>query len=188
MAPTNQLAYLYTDIQGLQNVLSIEGLTARVDDTNNGAPLSPIESSYITSAIIYGTSRVNLYLLSRYDAIQLAQSWIAYDFASYAAIMWLGARRGNPIPGSLKTHYEDCVEEMKLIRAGTAELPDCATRNAAYPAFSNSRLVLWGNLRKVRVERPISSDYTGGDPAGVPPFQQFADPIAEYLWDWYSPC
>jgi phage gp36-like protein len=174
------LNYTYTTEEDCQAILSIEGETARVDDLNNGQPLSPIEQNYVnTYAINWATARCNFYLMGRYNDSDLATSWTVNQWCTILACKWLCSRRGNPVPNSIQDLYEDTIKDLEQVRSGLVDIPDLGLRTAAWPAWSNIRVPIWGNLRKARVERPISEQTPQ-----VPPFNQNQDQTANWAFDW----
>lgn len=154
MAPT-ALTYVYTTSDDLDVILSMDGVEGRIDDTDDGV-LSTNEILYRSKAIYWATARVNFFCLSRYAASDLAQSWLVNDWCTILATYKLSLRRGNPVPGSLIELRDQAEEDMKLVHSGAYEISDIAQRNISWPAWSNVRVDVLYNLRRIRVERPIS--------------------------------
>lgn len=152
--PTN-LTYTYATEADIQGLLSVDGTTARVDDDGTGAQ-SATEAGYITQAIQYATDRCNFYLLGRYAAARLQQSWIVNNWCVIVAAHWLSMRRGNPPPGSVKALYEEAIEDMKLVQKGAQEVPGIGARGSQWPVWSNVRVEALYSLRKLRVEVQLS--------------------------------
>lgn len=175
MAPSVSLTYTYTTRADIEAILSFDGAQGRLDDDSSGA-LSASEQGFVTKAISWATARVNLYLLGRYAASDLATSWIVNQWSTIVACYWLCCRRGNPAAGSIKDLYEETMEDLKLIRSGEGQLPDVALRTAAWPAWSNVRIDILYRLRKARVERPLSERR-----GGAPDYQQHRDIGADFL-------
>lgn len=148
-------AYLYCTEADIQGYLSVDGETGRLDDDNTGT-LNTTEQGYLQQAIIYATTRVNFYLIPRYDAAVMYQSYFVNQLTVIVACWWLSCRRGNPQPGSLDDLYKQATKDMEQIHGGNFALPDAGERVAAWPAWSNVRVDILCALRKVRVERPIS--------------------------------
>lgn len=168
------LAYTYCTSAEVEALLSSDGLTGRVDDDASGTR-SATESGYISSAISWATSRVNFYCLQQYAAIDLSDSWLVNNWCVICAAYWLSCRRGNPSPGSFDQLYKEAIEDLKLVKSGTYQIPDVALRSAAWPAWSNVRVDALYSLRKIRVERPISDK---SPPQG---YTQSRDIGADYL-------
>lgn len=175
MAPSAATTYLYCVAADVENILSVDGDTGRLDDDDSGS-LSATESGYLTRAIQWATARVNLYLLGKYPAVDLAQSWIVNQYASIVAAYLVCSRRGNSAPASLKALYEETMEDLKQLRAGEIQLPDTAMRTAAWPAWSNVNVSVLYTIKRVRVQKPISES-RGGDPD----YQQATDRAAEFI-------
>lgn len=126
----------------------------RIDDDAD-AFSSAEETGWILRARTYATSRVN-FLLSRYEPSELNTSWQVNEWATVVAARWLCTRRGNTPPASINTLYEEAMTDMKEVRDGKAELADCGARNVPWPTHSSIRVDHTYNLRKARVERPLS--------------------------------
>jgi hypothetical protein len=127
----------------------VDGETSRLDDTGSGT----INTAFLNQAINWGTAKCNFYLLSRYNAIDLAQSWVCNNWAVICTAYWLSTRRGNPPPGSFDDLYKEAIEDMKAVHSGDYSLPEIGLRSQAWPAWSNLRHDLFYTMRKTRVER-----------------------------------
>src|SRR5262249_39802752 len=116
--PPQPLAYLYTSRSWLESLLSIEGVNLRLDDDQSGVVETSPEENYLTyQGINIATARVNGYCLQIYDALQLANSWEVWDWATIVGARWICSRRCNPIPESIMELYEEAITELKEIRA-----------------------------------------------------------------------
>jgi hypothetical protein len=153
--PPPALAIQYVVQSDFETLLSIDGLVGRLDDNSSGAIDGP-EPGYLGMVCNWSTAEVNKFCLGRYPAEGLAGSWTVWNWAVVVGANWLSGRRGNPPPGSYKDLAALAYEEMKAVRSGEINLPDIGLRTAAWPTFSNIRVSLLYNLRKARVERPIS--------------------------------
>ncbi len=78
------------------------------------------------------------------------------QWATILAAWWLSVHRANPAPGSLNQLRKDAIADMKLVHDGDYDLPGIGERTAAFPSWSNVRVDMLANVRKVRVERPLS--------------------------------
>ncbi len=150
------LAYVYLTESDLQALMSIDGETGRLDDNNDGSISTPPESTYLTAAINWATSKVNFYALSLYSASDLSTSYLVNQWAVVCGAKWLSSRRGNPAPGSFDDLYKETIEDLKLIKTGEYQIPDLGYRAIAWPAWSNVRVDILRTFQRVRVERPIS--------------------------------
>ena len=72
MAPA-ALSFVYTDVASVQNWLSADGLTGRLDDDASGDNNST-ELAYLTQAIQWASARINLYCVA-YPQSELVGSW-----------------------------------------------------------------------------------------------------------------
>lgn len=171
MAPS-ALSYTYCSAEDLQALLSTDGHVGRLDDDSSGA-INGDESTYLTKAISWATSRVNFFCLSQYAAQDLATSWLVNNWCVVLAAHWLSCRRGNPPPGSFDKLYDETMEDLKMVHSGAHQIPELAYRSAHWPAWSNVRVDALYALRKVRVERPISEGTST-------PYQQHTDWPAQF--------
>lgn len=138
--------------------LSVQALPAAV---NAGAVaydlgVSSAEYPRITKATQYATGRVNLYCQGRYDAEDMASSWIVNWWTTVVGTRWLCKRRMNPDPDAVEEDYQEAMAEMKEVAGGQLVLPDIGLRTGAWPAWSNVRVDCGYRLRQVRTQRPIS--------------------------------
>ena len=175
MAPT-ALTYTYCTSADLEALLSVDGLTNRVDDDNTGTQ-SATEAGYITAAINWATARINFFVASKYDKADLATDWVVNQWCVVLACHWLSTHRGNPAPGSFKDAYKEAIEDMKSVRAGENQL-DLGLRTAAWPAWSNMRRDIRYPLRSLRVEKGISVHGRGAKPSS---YSQNTDRAADYI-------
>lgn len=149
------LAYTYCTEDDINALLGVDGVTGRLDDDDSGT-VSAAEDLYLTAAINWATSKVNLYCLGFYEALDLSTSFIVNQWATVIACHWLSSRRGNPAPGSFKELYEETIKDLERIKSAEYQIPDIGYRTAAWPWWSNIRVDHSNPVRKVRVERPIS--------------------------------
>ena len=150
------LTYRYTDKAEIEDLLSVNGVVLRADDRDRGT-LSSTELDRINlNAVNYATGKCNLYLLERYEASILVDSWIVHHWATVIAARWLCKRRGNSVPESLEDEYEEIIEEMQKVKEGELSLGDVAQRESDQPTFSNVTVDTTYDLRQIRVQRPIS--------------------------------
>lgn len=176
MAPATSLSYTYCTQADVEVLLSVNGETARLDDDAGGS-LSATESGYLTRAIAWATARINLCLLGKHSASDLADSWIVNQWCSIVAAYIVSCRRGNPVAASLKDLYDEAMEDLRQLQRGEAQLPDTALRSAAWPAWSNVRVDILYRLRRARVEKPIS-ETRSGQPQG---YTQNRDVLADHI-------
>ena len=154
MAPA-ALSTLYCTEEDLQNLLSEEGERLRLDDQGDGY-LNALERTALTKAISYATTRVNFYCQPLYATADLSTSWLANEWATIIATRWLCTRRGNPCPDSIQKMYDEALEDLQAVKAGSHQIPDLGYRNVAWPAWSNVTVRPEYHYRKQRVQRPIS--------------------------------
>lgn len=153
MPATPSVTYCSED--DLKALLSSVGQENRVDDDSSGTLSSP-EQVYLDKARYWAKARVDFYCRLLYRESDLAESWLVNNWAVICGAYWLSCRRGNPPPGSFDDLYKEAVEDMKLVHSGQYQIPDIGLREVAWPAWSNVRVDQLYNLRRVRVQRPIS--------------------------------
>ncbi len=167
MAPTAQLGTLFTTEGDVQAYLGVDAEALRLTDQGESSPTATELNYLIINGINWATSRINMYCQFRYDAADLAQSWLVNDWATIFAARWLCSRRGNPVPQSLEAMYKEAIEDLKRVRAGQYDIPDIGTRSPAHPAWSNQivRQQYW--LKRLRVETPISDNTPTSYPQSI---------------------
>lgn len=154
---------LFTTQADVEQLLSVVGVTARLDDDDTGAVSAP-EQLAMEQARNYATARVKFYCVKKYDDLDLAASWMANEWATVIAAHWICTRRGNPVPDSIKelmygdgtANNRGVMGDLADVRAGKATIPDIGTRNVEWPAWSNARVDPAYRLRQIRIQRPIS--------------------------------
>lgn len=180
MAAAARPATTYCNRADLEDRHSDYGLDGIFDDDADGT--DDTSGSAVETRVVQGcaagTNRVNFFLLARYDIAELALSPIACQFAVVHALKWLCARRGNPVPSSLLADCQEADEMMKMIQAGTAILPDAASRSSSMPSHMNVTIDRNYRIGKTRVVRQRS------DPTN-PTYPQNADYQAEYVNQQY---
>lgn len=158
------LTYLYTSRSEIDDLLSEYGVDLRLDDNDSNSIDTTESARLTTNGLNIATAKCNLYLLERYDASDLYESWIVHHWATVIAARWLCKRRGNPVPESLDDEYDEVIEEMTAVKEGDMSLGDVAQRESDQPTFSNVTMVDHYALRKIRVQRPISEQ----SPSAIP--------------------
>ena len=172
-APT----YAYTNRSWMESLLSIDGVSLRTDDDGDGA-LNARESAYLMDqAINVATERVNGYLIKRYNPVDLVTSYEVWDWTTLFACRWLCHRRGNPIPESTQLLYDEALEALKEVRSGKRDIANAAPADEEFPVYSNMELDPRYWLRKLRVQRGVSSSDRG--PAKPPLPSRWAEQIRE---------
>lgn len=167
MSVPAQLEYLYTDQAEINDLLSENGVNLRLDDDDDAA-VDADELVRITPRIVNkATARCNLYLLERYDANQLADSWMVHHWATVIGAYMVCQRRGNVIPESLQQEYDQCIEEMQAVKDGDMSLGDVPQRESDQPTFSNVTIDDRYRVRRVRVQRPISEQSPSAIPQNI---------------------
>lgn len=158
---------LYCSIDDVENILSEQGVTLRVDDsppTTNGNILDR------------ASRRVDGYLLRRYREERLAESpWVQHATAVLAAVLLCG-RRGNPIPSSLKAEWDEYKEELQRIRTENADLADVPERATSLPQLNN------GHIQEYPTPRHVTAP--GRSMMDPPDYQQNRDRL--HPSDYYT--
>lgn len=159
---------LFCTEQDMASLLSDEGLTNFLDFNNEGGRFT----TAVTKCRTWGSSRVSFYCSRRYSQALLATSdWVnghTITFAVYRAVSTMG----NGPSATLQQAYDDAIEELKMIQAGKADIPDINVRTNRAPAMSNMRVVPGYTNSDIRVvestsvnphkEHDVKSDPVGG--------------------------
>lgn len=154
--PPAALSVTYCTSSDVENLLSASGVVGRLDDDEGGTN-SGGELAYLTQAINWATARVNLYVLSRHAAADLANSFVVNWYCTVIAAYLVSGRRGNPVASPLAEAYEEVMGELKAVRAGELTLADVATRDHSFPAWSNQGAPDHRyQVQKLRVQRYLS--------------------------------
>ena len=149
-------SYTYCVEADVQALLSVDGEQMRLTDAGEDYPTAT-EAAYLTTqGINWASSRINMYCLTRYDASQLATSYLVNEWATIFAARWLCSRRGNPVPKAIQDLYDEALEDLKQVRMGQLDIPDIGQRDPGYPAWSNMTVRPEYLYRKVRREQSIS--------------------------------
>ena len=150
----------YCTVGDVQSILGIPGVSQAVDDDRNRAQ-SPAEAQYVSDMIDMAASVMDMYLLRRYTAAELAgNAWCKWCNAQLAVCRIL-SRRGNKPP---KSQIDECTEYRDMLRAiaaGQAAVPDASLASNPGPAVDNYH-VQFGRRRPIRTtdsqsSRPIPS-------------------------------
>lgn len=168
---------LYCSQTDVETLLAVDGLSLRLDDDQTGT-LSATETAYLTRIIGWVTARLNMYLLGRYDAANLETSFAVNEFAAIMVAQRVSRRRGNPAAKAIQELYEEVIEMLEQIKAGSLGLEDVAERTSGAPFWDNIRHTRH-TLRRTRVERPISEK----TPRQTPPvYDQSAEWTGPEVW------
>lgn len=170
---------LYCTQGDVEALLSAEGVSLRLNDSDPDGDPTTAESAYLTTqGINYATARINNFCLGRYEAADLATDWVINDWATVLAAYWLSCRRGNDPPKSLALMRKEVLDELALVRGGRLALEGINQRISESPGWSNIRFPSYYRVRQLRVQRPISE---GTNPTNRP---QNRDRQADYTFEW----
>lgn len=174
------LEYVYCTQGDVEAELSINGVELRLDDDLSGTVSATELANLVTALIGWATARVNLFLLGRYDAAQLAQSWVVNDITTIFVCYRLCRRRGNPAPSSIVELYQEAKELLQSLKESKLSLEDVAERTSGAPMWRNihhSRHL----LRRNRVQEPISEQTRPDRPITTDLPAKFAGPEVYWL-------
>ena len=147
---------LYCSQTNVEQILSANGVTLRLDDSGDGT-VSAAEQLAMDFALADAAETCNFYLWPKYSPSWLATSnWVNVR-ASWLATYALCDRRGNPCPESLEDRAEKVLEELERVHSGSHLLPGVPLRWAMAPVYSNVRADPRYEYRVLRVERNNSS-------------------------------
>lgn len=158
---------LYCTPTDLVNRLSVEGVAYRVDD---------LPPQALGDCISEASIDIDAYLLSLYDAAQLAQStWVKHRCANLAACH-LCSRRGNPTPPGIAQKCKDTKKDLEKVAAGKLQVPDVSPRAADVPVLSSMRAKLSPFPRTV-----VEPSRSTGKPEGYTQFTDRQDSYMDYV-------
>lgn len=155
MAPSAQ-TNLYTTSADIQSLLSALGVDARLDDDESGT-VDTTESPFLLRCREVATAKVKRYCLPHYADDQLAQSWLANEWATVLAAHWLCSRRLNAVPDSIQALRDEAIADLEAVHADRIKIPECARRTPDdSPCHSNVNVSPWYRVKQIRVQRSIS--------------------------------
>lgn len=159
-------AVVYPARTDMEYKLSSYGVVGALDDNADGDEdiTNGASTPWIAQALNHGTNRVNMFLMSKYTAAELALSPIACEWAVIHACKWLLGRRGNPIPAGLASECTEADAMMKEIQQGKAILPDAAPISSTKPSHLNVRIDRNFRYAKQRIIRPESDQSSTDHP------------------------
>lgn len=153
--PPPELSTVYTDTDSIAGLLSAVGRDFRVDDDGSQS-VDQEEQKFITWSVNYATSRVNSFLVGKYDLDDLATSWSIWNYTTVIACYWLCHRRMNAVPSALIALYNETMNDLAMIAQGELFVDDLGTRNLSMPIWANHRIDDRYNIIKQRTIGPIS--------------------------------
>jgi hypothetical protein len=132
----------------------------------------------LVKGCLYGDGQVKLYCSPRYDDLELARSWSVNRWATLIAARWVAKRLCRPCPQSLQADYEECLEELGMVKTGQLNVENAGTRTAGWPFITNTTVDLTYYVNKIRVEPTLSE----GTPTQYP---QYIDWTSAFLLDLF---
>lgn len=138
--------------------LSVTTLTTQINSgaTARDSGVNAATGKRLTVAARKGTSKVKLYCNSRYDDSQLKLCGSVLDWATIIAAKFLCERRAQGCPKSLRSEYDEVIEELKMVQAGQLQLEDAGTRGVDWPSISNLSVNPSYDYNRARVEPNLS--------------------------------
>ncbi len=122
----------YCTLQNIQDRLSINGVTLRIDD---------VPPTTLGDVIAEASSIIDEHCAHRYTPANLAVSgWILYRATDIACYL-LCERRGNPVPIGIAQRYERAVAKLEQVYNGRFNIWDIPERKSAIPTMSNQRII-----------------------------------------------
>lgn len=145
----------------VEYVLSAAGVTARLDDAEDGQR-SVAEEAFLTRAIEIAAGKINQKVRHQYKLTDLAagNDWLRDCNATLAAKS-LAMRRGNPLPESLAQECKDYEAMLDRIRYGREQIPQQSPSFDHTPTVSNYTVEAGKINHPVRV---ITEESTGDAP------------------------
>ena len=169
-------AYTYVTDADIDEILSANGVTARLDDDASGT-ISAAEELRRDNAQVLASETLDYYLYSRYAPNRLAESNLVNLWAAYYAAWHVCQARGNPVPKSISDYILDFIEpKLEDISAGRKFLPGVPLRRTQAPTWDNIRANPRYSFKVLRVERKTSSK----EPTDLPVVVDYA---SEYSYE-----
>lgn len=151
------LSPLFCTQEDVEDLLSVLGVSSRVDaDGSATVDAAGREGQVITKALSWATARVRFYTSPRYRPEDISGNWMVNYWASCLAAQALCRFGGQPCPEEVANAVAEVLEDLKLVRAGTAHVPDSPTASVDWPAWSNVTVDPAYRTRQARVQRPTS--------------------------------
>ena len=147
----------YCDTADVEDILSQAGVTAYVDDPEDGTR-DAADTLHITNAIERTASRMNATLVMVYALADLADSdWCKWTNAVWAAFA-IASRRREPVAANLQQELNALQEDLKQIKAGNMRIPDVTSASFDHlPSVSNYDPERWHRDTPIRVDREEST-------------------------------
>lgn len=120
----------FVSVTDLQNECSQAGVSLRSDDYAQAGQLACNDASIEAEG----------YAVPRYSVANLQTSNWWWLKVKQLAVFHLCKRRMNAVPGSAVQQYELALEDLRGIRSGKLQIPDCAQSKAAIPVLSQLRV------------------------------------------------
>lgn len=118
----------------MQRLFSAAGVLSFADHDADGTADTGVTDDCINQA----TGEIQFYC-NQYAAADLADSTLVSRWATVLAVRFLCQRRGNGVPDSIESEYQDIKENLKEVRAGFP-IPGVPYRTNSLPTMSNVRI------------------------------------------------
>lgn len=118
----------------LQRMFSSAGVTSFADHDQDGLADTGVTDDCINQA----TGEIQFYC-TQYALADLATSNLVARWATVLAVRFLCQRRGNIVPDSVESEYQDIKEKLKEVRSGFP-IPGVPYRTNSLPTMSNVRV------------------------------------------------
>ena len=147
----------YCEIADVEDILSEAGVTAFVDDPEDGTR-DVADTLHITNAIERSAGKMNTVLGMVYALPDLAGSnWCKWTNATWAAFEVV-CRRNEPAPAHLQQAVNELKEDLKQIKAGNLRVPDITKASFDHlPSITNYDPERWHRSAPIRVDREEST-------------------------------
>lgn len=140
----------------LDRFLSAEGVIAFADHDRDGLG----DADVVDDAIVWASAQIDLYLLQRYHADDLAADRMIRHWCKIMACRFLCSHRGNGIPESIELEYQEITAAdglLKQVLKGVLRLSvPRKVRDSA--TFSNLTVDRRYRHEKLRVVRQVSDN------------------------------
>ena len=122
----------YCTIANIQDRLSINGVTLRLDD------VPPDEWGDVLNE---AATIIDEHCFTRYSTNLQQSAWVVYRATDIAAQL-LCERRGNPAPAVVAKRAARAIEALMRVQAGSMNIYDIPEQRTAAPTMSNVRVIL----------------------------------------------
>ena len=116
------------------------------------------DTGVLDDCINQATEEIDLYVATRYERSDLADSNLVNRWATLFAAYFLTTRRGNPTPNSWEIEFQRIIELLQDVNDGKKKIPGIPLRADMRPSMSNLTIDRRYRRSTVRVTPTNSTD------------------------------